>query len=103
MEVCGRRYAGLSRLLCGTGLRTDAAEPDGAIIPNGAALPSHYTLSVGGEHSFRLQGRRMWTLRVDALNLTDDIYEIRDGSGVGVNAAQYGMRLGVFGTASYAY
>jgi hypothetical protein len=90
-------------LLAGTGLRADATAPDGSNIPNGAALPSHYTLSAGGERSFRLWGSRLWKLRVDVVNLTDDVYEIRNGTGVGVNAAQYGMRLGSFGTVSYAY
>jgi hypothetical protein len=42
-------------------------------------------------------------VRLDLVNLTDNIYEIRDGSGVGVNAAQYGMRRGVFGSLSYAF
>jgi len=37
------------------------------------------------------------------VNMTDHVYELRDGSGVGVNAAQYGMRLGFFGTISYVF
>ena len=41
--------------------------------------------------------------RVDVVNLTDNIYELRDGSGVGVNAAQYGERLGIFGSLSYVF
>jgi len=40
---------------------------------------------------------------VDVVNLTDNIYELRDGSGVGVNAAQYGERLGIFGSLSYVF
>ncbi|HEY1763875.1 MAG TPA: TonB-dependent receptor [Opitutaceae bacterium] len=90
-------------LLTGTGLRTDAMAPDGTTIPNGGTVPSHYTLSAGGERSFRLRGSHTWKLRVDLVNLTDDVYEIRSGTGVGVNAPQYGMRLGAFGSVSYAY
>jgi hypothetical protein len=90
-------------LLCGTGLRQDATAPDGSNIPNGGTVPSHYTVSVGGERSFRLAGSRLWKLRVDVLNLTDDVYELRSGTGVGVNAAQYGMRLGAFGSLSYSF
>jgi hypothetical protein len=35
--------------------------------------------------------------------VTDKSYELRNGSGVGVNAAQYGMRRGVFESASYSF
>jgi hypothetical protein len=37
------------------------------------------------------------------VNVTDNIYELRDGSGVGVNAAQYGERLGFFGSLSFEF
>ena len=30
-------------------------------------------------------------------NLMDTSYELRDGTGVGVNAAQYGARRGIYG------
>jgi outer membrane receptor protein involved in Fe transport len=89
--------------LYGTGLRTDATAPDGANIPNGGTVPSHYTLSVGAEQRFRTGGGRSWKIRLDVLNLTDNSYELRSGSGVGVNAPQYGMRRGFFGSASYSY
>ncbi|MGA2015368.1 MAG: TonB-dependent receptor [Opitutaceae bacterium] len=87
----------------GSGLRTDSTAPDGTIIPNGGTVPSYYTLSVGGEHIFKLGGRRAWKVRLDVLNLTDNSYELRSGTGVGVNAPQYGMRRGIFGSASYSY
>ena len=35
-------------------------------------------------------------VRVDVINLADHKYEIRDGTGVGVGAPQYGPRRGVF-------
>ena len=41
--------------------------------------------------------------RLDVVNITDNVYELRNGSGVGVNAAQYGMRRGFFGTLSYNF
>ena len=87
----------------GSGLRTDSMAPDGTVIPNGGTVPSYYTLSVGGEQSFKAGGRRAWTVRLDILNLTDNAYELRDGSGVGVNAPQYGMRRGVFGSVSCSF
>ena len=36
----------------------------------------------------------MLKARFDIVNLTDNSYELRDGSGVGVNAASYGARIG---------
>ncbi len=89
--------------LFGTGLRTDATAPDGSVIPNGGTVPSYYTLSAGGEHSFQLAGSHIWKVRVDLVNLTDNTYELRSGSGVGVNAAQYGMRFGAFGSLSHSF
>ena len=89
--------------LYGTGLRADQTEPDGSVIPNGATVPAYYTISVGGEQSFKDGPRRVWKVRIDVLNLTDNSYELRNGSGVGVNAAQYGMRRGLFGSISLSY
>jgi outer membrane receptor protein involved in Fe transport len=87
----------------GTGLRTDSLAPDGSTIPNGGTVSPYYTLSVGGEQAFRLGHHRLWKVRLDIVNLTDNSYELRNGSGVGVNAAQYGMRRGFFGSASYSF
>jgi outer membrane receptor protein involved in Fe transport len=36
------------------------------------------------------------TVRFDIVNLFDTIYQIRDGSGIGVFAPQYGPRRGFF-------
>jgi hypothetical protein len=87
----------------GTGLRTDSTASDGSIIPNGGTVPAYYTASVGAERSFRIDASRDWKIRLDIVNVTDNSYELRDGSGVGVNAAQYGMRRGIFGSVSYSY
>jgi outer membrane receptor protein involved in Fe transport len=90
-------------ILYGTGLRTDSVAPDGTTIPNGGTVPAYYTASFGAEQSFRIDLHHTWKLRLDVLNLTDNSYELRSGTGVGVNAAQYGMRRGFFGSASYAF
>ena len=45
----------------------------------------------------------MLKARLDIVNITDNSYELRDGTGVGVNAAQYGARLGFFGSISYVF
>ncbi len=89
--------------LYGTGLRTDATAPDGTVVPNGGTVPAYYSVSVGGEQSFKIGKHRLWKVRLDIVNITDNSYELRDGSGVGVNAAQYGMRRGFFGSVSYSY
>jgi outer membrane receptor protein involved in Fe transport len=89
--------------LYGTGLRTDATAADGANIPNGGSVPAYATLNLGAEQSFTLAPHRAWKVRVDLINVTDHAYELRDGSGVGVNAAQYGMRFGAFGSVSYPF
>ncbi len=89
--------------LYGTGLRQDSTAPDGTNIPNGGTVPAYYTLSVGAEQTFKLGGVRSWKVRLDVLNVTDNSYELRSGTGVGVNAAQYGMRRGFFGSAAYSF
>ena len=43
------------------------------------------------------------TLRADIINLFDKEYEIRDGTGVGVGAPQFGPRRGVFAGVSKAF
>jgi outer membrane receptor protein involved in Fe transport len=102
-----KRKAGDTRVyidtIYGTGLRADAVEPDGTTIPNGGTVPAYYTVSLGGEQTFKVGRHRTWKVRLDILNITDNSYELRDGSGVGVNAAQYGMRRGFFGSAAYAF
>jgi outer membrane receptor protein involved in Fe transport len=102
-----RRSRGDTRIyvdtLYGTGLRTDSTAPDGTNIPNGGTVPAYYTISIGGEQSFKLSPHHFWKVRLDIVNITDNSYELRNGTGVGVNAAQYGMRRGFFGSASYSF
>jgi len=90
-------------ILYGTGLRTDATAPDGTNIPNGGSVPSYATLNLGAEQSFKITRGHQWKARLDVVNLTDKSYELRNGTGVGVNAAQYGMRRGFFGSLSYHF
>jgi outer membrane receptor protein involved in Fe transport len=89
--------------LYGSGLRTDATAPDGSNIPNGGTVPSYYSVNVGAEQSFKLNNRELLKARIDIVNVTDNSYELRSGTGVGVNAAQYGARLGFFGSISYVF
>jgi outer membrane receptor protein involved in Fe transport len=81
-------------LLYGSGLRT--ADPAG-IVPNGGNLPAYVTVNAGLAQTFTKPGLfKNVTLRVDVVNLFDRSYLIRDGSGVGVGAPQYGERRGLF-------
>ncbi len=89
--------------LYGTGLRTDATAPDGSNIPNGGTVPSYYSVNLGAEQSFKIGRNQFLKARIDVVNVTDNVYELRNGSGVGVNAAQFGMRRGLFGSLSYEF
>jgi hypothetical protein len=89
--------------LYGSGLRTDATADDGSTIPNGGTVPSYYSLNVGVEQRFAMDAAHAWKVRLDVVNLTDKSYELRDGAGVGVNAAQFGMRRGIFGSVGYVF
>ncbi|HET7083513.1 MAG TPA: TonB-dependent receptor [Rhizomicrobium sp.] len=77
-------------LLYGTGLRKDGA------TPNGASVPAYVTVNFGISQDFELDDLKGLTARFDVLNLFDEIYEIRDGTGVGVGAPQFGARRGFF-------
>ena len=89
--------------LYGSGLRQDATASDGSNIPNGGTVPAYFSVNVGAEESFKLPKKQMLKARIDVVNLTDNIYQLRSGTGVGVNAAQYGERLGFFGSLSYIF
>jgi len=92
--------------LYGSGLRADGGgfEPGTSNpVPNGATVPAYYSVNIGAEESFKLSRKQMLKARIDVVNLTDNSYELRDGSGVGVNAASFGERLGFFGSLSYIF
>ena len=89
--------------LYGSGLRTSATAADGTSIPNGATVPSYYSVNIGAERTFKVSGQREWKIRLDVVNVTDKSYVLRDGAGVGVGAPQYGMRRGFFGTVSRTF
>ena len=79
-----------------SGLRTDDPNPM-TQIPNGGTLPSYFVMNAGLAQNFDGPGAlKGLTIRADVLNLFDKKYEIRDGSGVGVGAPQWGERRGFF-------
>jgi outer membrane receptor protein involved in Fe transport len=77
-----------SDFIYGSGLRKDGA------TPNGEAVPGYVTVNLGVSHSFDFWGGL--TARFDVINIADEVYEIRDGTGVGVGAPQFGARRGFF-------
>jgi len=74
-------------MIYGSGLRADGD------VPNGAQLKDYAQFNLTA--SYKLAGPGI-TVRVDVVNVGDHKYQIRDGSGVGVGAPQYGPRRGVF-------
>ena len=97
----GTRFS--ADFLWGSGLRADQALPPGvttpyggAGIPNGAHLPYYTQVNTGLTHVFKIAGDGTLTLRFDVINLFDRVYQIRNGTGVGVGAPQYGPRRGLF-------
>ena len=83
-------------MLYGSGLRSGFANTD--------ELPGYYPVNLGLTHEFKLPekfGRLQ--VRFDVVNLFDQSYELRNGSGVGVFAPQFGPRRGFFGGLSWVF
>jgi outer membrane receptor protein involved in Fe transport len=73
----------------------------GSGLPDGFANQSHdepyVTVNLGVSRDlFLYPGAKATTIRFDVVNLFDKVYEIRDGSGIGVFAPQFGARRGFF-------
>jgi len=89
--------------LYGSGLRSDLDLPPGVVtpyggtsIPNGASLPIYTQVNFGSTHVFHIPNAGTLTARFDVINVFDRVYEIRNGTGVGVGAPQFGPRRGFF-------
>ena len=76
-------------LVTGSGLRADGT------VPNGRALPGYYVINLAASQTFKQPILRGTEIRLDVLNLLDRRYEIRDGTGVGVGAPQFGLRRAI--------
>jgi hypothetical protein len=63
---------------------------------NTASLPSYFQLNLSMEHAFRLPGLGKLDARLIVINALDRVYELRDGSGIGVGAPQFGARRWVY-------
>jgi hypothetical protein len=80
----------------GSGLRASLVLPDGTTIPNGDHLPYYTQVNLGVNHIFHFTESSTLTARFDLINAFDKVYQIRNGTGVGVGAPQYGPRRGLF-------
>ncbi len=85
-----------SDLLFGSGLRASLPLANGGVIPNGTHLPYYAQVNLGASHVFHLDGAGTLSVRFDVINLFDRDYQIRNGTGVGVGAPQFGPRRGYF-------
>ncbi|HEX3859033.1 MAG TPA: TonB-dependent receptor, partial [Pseudolabrys sp.] len=89
----GTRYS--ADLVYGSGLRSGDFNTD--------HVPGHAEVNIGASREFDTPELGKITARVSIVNLFDSIYLIRDGSGIGVFAPQYGARRGYFAGLSKAF
>ena len=98
--------AGFSYLWQGTRFSVDGIFGSGlrAGFANTTHVPAYYQINLGVSREVQLvDGWKPAQLRLDVVNLTDNIYQIRNGSGIGVFAPQYGPRRGVFAGIAQAF
>jgi outer membrane receptor protein involved in Fe transport len=92
--------AGASYLWLGTRFSLDFIEQSGlrrsVVHPNDATVRPYQVANVGISRKFNWPAFGPMEARLDVKNLWDERYKIRDGSGLGVFAPQWGVRNGVF-------
>jgi outer membrane receptor protein involved in Fe transport len=98
-QFCGRPAVLGEMTWCGTKLSADMIYGSG--LRNGDAnigtVPAYTQVNIGIKREFLLPNDpKPMTIRFDVVNLFDNVYEIRDGSGIGVFAPQFGPRRGFF-------
>jgi outer membrane receptor protein involved in Fe transport len=79
-------------VLFGSGLRTSI------VAPNDTSLPAYATLNLSLTQKVPIDISQGTQVRLDVINVTDATYQLRDGTGVGVGAPQFGMRRALFVT-----
>ena len=83
-------------MLYGSGLRRG--------FVNTKSVPDYGTVNLSLQRNLKIpQIPGSFKIRFDILNLFDEVYELRDGSGIGVHAAQFGPRRGFYGTVAYDF
>ena len=90
--------AGISYLWNGTRFSADMFYGSG--LRSGDANIGHEQpyaqFNTGITHEFAGWNMKPLTLRFDVVNVLDTLYQIRNGTGIGVFAPQYGPRRGFF-------
>jgi outer membrane receptor protein involved in Fe transport len=86
-------------VLYGSGLRRT---PDGG-APNSGTLPSYTMVNFALTHNWKSAGYQNIEGRLALINAFDRTYLLRDGSGVGVGAPQYGTRRTLYAGLSVSY
>ena len=81
--------------LYGNGLRRGFA--------NTQKNPPYETFNLSLQRRFKLTEKTSVVVRFDVVNLLDKIYELRDGSGIGVGAPQFGQRRGFYGSVAFDF
>jgi outer membrane receptor protein involved in Fe transport len=82
-------------MIYGSGLR--AGDLSDGVVPNSLHTTPYAVINTGISHDFQWSSdHKPVTVRFDVVNLFDQIYELRDGSGIGVFAPQYGARRGYY-------
>ncbi|HET7299657.1 MAG TPA: TonB-dependent receptor, partial [Oleiagrimonas sp.] len=76
--------------LFSSGLRKDGK------APNGASLPAYFQLNLSLSRDFTIADAGKLHVRLAMINALDRVYELRDGTGIGVGAPQYGARRGFY-------
>jgi outer membrane receptor protein involved in Fe transport len=79
-------------IVAGTGVRTT---PPGENINEGT-VPSYEQVNLGLSHRFADVPGGPLTIRLDVINVLDEVYVLRSQTGIGVFAPQFGPRRSVF-------
>ncbi|MFC5742600.1 TonB-dependent receptor [Dyella tabacisoli] len=74
----------------GSGLRK------GGLVPNGDSMPDYFQLNLSVSHDFNFDSTGKLHTQLAVLNALDRTYQLRNGTGVGVGAPQFGPRRGLY-------
>jgi outer membrane receptor protein involved in Fe transport len=98
-QFCGRPASFDEMSWCGTKLSADMVYGSGLRSgdANISSVPAYTQVNIGIKREFLLPNDpKPMTIRFDVVNLFDEIYQIRSGTGIGVFAPQFGPRRGFF-------
>ncbi len=88
-------WKGAFDILYGSGLHRGFA--------NIKTVPEYSTVNLSLQRNLKIPKIGLFKIRFDIVNLLDNVYELRDGSGIGVGAPQFGQRRGFYGTGAYDF